>query len=70
MPGLNLKRYQVRTKLLRRLSQPILESMIQHLKGADLDPDLWGEEKPESFTHDAVVLAMYKDVFAVGYKLG
>jgi len=66
MPRLDLKRHQVRTKVLRRISLPILESMTQYVKEAALD--LWGEQKPDSFIDDAVLLAMYKDIFAVGYK--
>ena len=49
----------------RKLAEDIIQELINWISSQDIS--LWGEDKPRSLHRDMTVLALYKDLYAVGY---
>lgn len=56
----------IKKKVRQRIKERTLKSIWRHVKIAK--PALWGSHRPRNHLRKAVVVALYKDMFAIGYR--
>lgn len=62
---MKLSQQAVRTRLVKRIPATIVKEIINYV--CEKNTSLWGEEQGRDFTPRCVILALYKDVYKIGY---
>ena len=56
---------EVKTKVGQRIKLRTINSIVNYV--TDKDPTLWGLEQPRGFLKKSCYVALFKDLYSVGY---
>ena len=63
---MRLSKREMEAAVGRRVHTKTLQSLIKFVK--QQGARLWGQGKTRTFVHDTILLALYKDLFNIGYQ--
>ena len=60
-----LEKPSIKYRVFKKIKPEVVQEIQEYV--SNRNPHLWGEQKPELFISDMVLLFLYKDLYQIGY---